>query len=55
MVAYAIVRGAQWRILLKALDIHVRLRSQIFAFAACEVTKSMPNWPLLPELPAPIV
>lgn len=42
MVAYEVVRGAQWHLLLHALDIHVPLRTQIFAFAGGEVTKSMP-------------
>ena len=42
MVAYEVVRGAQWHFLLKSLDIDVPLRTQIFAFAAGEVTKSMP-------------
>ncbi len=42
MVVYEVVRGAQWHFLLKSMDIHVPLRTQIFAFAAGEVTKSMP-------------
>lgn len=42
MVAYEVVRGAQWYVLLRALDIQVPLRTQIFAFAGGEVTKSMP-------------
>lgn len=41
-VAYEVVRGVQWHVLLKGLDIHVPLRTQIFTFAAGEVTKSMP-------------
>ncbi len=39
MVAYEVVRGAQWYFLLRALDIHAPLRTQIFAFAGGEVTK----------------
>ncbi len=42
MVAYEVVRSAQWYFLLHALDIRVPLRTQIFAFAGGEVTKSMP-------------
>ena len=42
MVVYEVVRGAQWHFLLKLMDIRVPLRTQIFAFAAGEVTKSMP-------------
>jgi len=42
MVVYEVVRGAQWHFLLKSMDIRVPLRTQIFAFAAGEVTKSMP-------------
>jgi len=42
MMAYEVVRGAQWYFLLRALDIRVPLRTQIFAFAGGEVTKSMP-------------
>jgi len=42
IAAYEVVRGAQWHFLLKGLDIHVPLRTQIFTFAAGEVTKSMP-------------
>jgi len=42
MVAYEIVRGTQWYFLLRALDIRVPVRTQIFAFAGGEVTKSMP-------------
>ena len=42
MVGYEVVRGAQWYFLLRALDIHAPLRTQIFAFAGGEVTKSMP-------------
>jgi uncharacterized protein (TIRG00374 family) len=42
VAAYEVVRGAQWHFLLKGLDIHVPLRTQIFTFAAGEVTKSMP-------------
>ncbi len=40
--AYEAVRCVQWHYLLKKLDIHVPLRSQVFAFAAGEVTKSLP-------------
>lgn len=42
MVGYEVVRGVQWHFLLKGLDIHVPVRTQIFTFAAGEVTKSMP-------------
>lgn len=42
MVVYEVVRGAQWHVLLRALDIRVPLRTQIFAFAGGEITKSMP-------------
>lgn len=42
MIAYEIVRGVQWHYLLTAMGIHVPLRTQIFTFAAGEVTKSMP-------------
>jgi glycosyltransferase 2 family protein len=42
MIAYEVVRGLQWHFLLKALDLHVPLRAQIFAFAMGETTKSLP-------------
>src|SRR5579875_3198749 len=42
MIGYEVVRGAQWHYLLKSMGIHAPLRTQIFSFAAGEVTKSMP-------------
>lgn len=42
MLVYEGVRGVQWHFLLGAMDIRVPLRTQIFTFAAGEVTKSMP-------------
>lgn len=42
MLAYTVLRGVQWHYLLTALGIEVPLKTQIFAFAAGEVTKSMP-------------
>src|SRR5436190_7417150 len=42
MVAYEVVRGVQWHYLLQSMGIRVPLRAQIFAFAAGEVTKSVP-------------
>src|SRR5437660_2085895 len=42
MVAYEVVRGWQWHYLLQSMGIRVPLRAQIFAFAAGEVTKSVP-------------
>ncbi|HST90173.1 MAG TPA: lysylphosphatidylglycerol synthase transmembrane domain-containing protein [Ktedonobacterales bacterium] len=42
ILAYEVVRGAQWHFLLTALDIHVPLRTQIFVFAIGEITKLLP-------------
>lgn len=42
MVIYEIVRCAQWHYLLRSLGIRAPLRSQIFAFAVGEITKSLP-------------
>jgi glycosyltransferase 2 family protein len=42
MVIYEIVRCTQWHYLLRSLGIHAPLRSQIFAFAVGEITKSLP-------------
>ncbi|MBF6592481.1 MAG: flippase-like domain-containing protein [Ktedonobacterales bacterium] len=42
MVAYEVVRGVQWHLLLKALDIRVPLRIQIFAYLSSEVAKAVP-------------
>lgn len=42
MLAYEVVRGIQWHILLQGLGINVPLRAQIFTFAGGEVTKSLP-------------
>src|ERR671930_1418336 len=42
MVVYEVVRGVQWHYLLQSMDIRVPLRSQIFAYAVGEVTKSVP-------------
>ncbi len=56
MVAYEAVRGAQWYFLLRALDIRVPVRTQIFAFAGGEVTKSVPTtslaWPFPSSSPS---
>src|SRR5437588_3075408 len=42
MIIYEIVRCAQWHYLLRSLGIRAPLRSQIFAFAVGEITKSLP-------------
>lgn len=42
MVGYEVVRGVQWHYLLTAMGIHVPIRTQIFVFAAGEITKSLP-------------
>src|SRR5918911_5146528 len=42
MLVYEVVRGVQWHYLLQSMDIRVPLRSQIFAYAVGEVTKSIP-------------
>lgn len=42
MVGYEAIRGAQWHLLLRALSVRAPLRSQIFAFAVGEITKSIP-------------
>jgi len=42
MIAYEVVRGAQWHYLLGRLGLRVPLRAQIFAFATAEVTKTLP-------------
>lgn len=42
MIAYEAIRGVQWHFLLKSMDIHVPVPTQIFSFAAGEMTKSMP-------------
>lgn len=42
MLVYEAVRCMQWHLLLAALAIRAPLRSQIFAFAMGEVTKSLP-------------
>ena len=42
MVIYEIVRCTQWHYLLRSLGIKAPLRSQIFAFAVGEITKSLP-------------
>lgn len=42
MVIYEIVRCTQWHYLLRSLGIRAPLRSQIFAFAVGEITKSLP-------------
>jgi uncharacterized protein (TIRG00374 family) len=42
MVVYEVVRGVQWHYLLQSMGIRVPLRSQIFAYAVGEVTKSIP-------------
>jgi len=40
--AYEVVRGFQWHVLLRALNLKVPLVGQIFAFALGEITKSLP-------------
>ena len=42
MIGYEVVRGTQWHFLLTSMGIHVPLRTQIFVFAAGEITKSLP-------------
>ncbi|MGZ3585401.1 MAG: lysylphosphatidylglycerol synthase transmembrane domain-containing protein [Ktedonobacterales bacterium] len=42
MVIYEIVRCIQWHYLLRSLGIRAPLRSQVFAFAVGEITKSLP-------------
>ncbi len=42
MIVYEAVRGAQWHVMLQALEIDVPLRTQIFSFLGGEVTKSLP-------------
>lgn len=42
MVIYEIVRCTQWHYLLRSLGIRAPLRSQVFAFAVGEITKSLP-------------
>jgi len=42
MVAYEAVRGVQWLVMLRALGVKARLRTQTFAFIGGEVTKSLP-------------
>ncbi len=42
MIGYEVVRGTQWHFLLKSMGIHVPVRTQIFVFAAGEITKSLP-------------
>ncbi len=42
MIAYEVVRGAQWSYMIARLEVKVPLRSQIFAFALSEVTKVLP-------------
>lgn len=42
MAGYEAVRCAQWHYLLKALDIHAPIRTQVFTFLAGEVAKSVP-------------
>lgn len=42
MVVYEIVRCTQWHYLLRSLGIRAPLRSQVFAFAVGEITKSLP-------------
>lgn len=41
-IGYEVVRGMQWHYLLTAMGIRVPLRTQIFAFAVGEITKSLP-------------
>lgn len=42
MGLYEAVRCVQWHVLLKYLDIHVPLRTQVFTFLVGETTKNMP-------------
>lgn len=42
MVAYTVVRGVQWHVLLRALHVRAPLRAQIFAFLMGEMAKSLP-------------
>lgn len=42
MIGYEVVRGVQWHYLLMSMGIHVPIRTQIFVFAAGEITKSLP-------------
>lgn len=42
MAAYFAIRAAQWHFLLRRLGIHAPLRSQVFAYALGELTKSLP-------------
>lgn len=42
MVIYEIVRCTQWHYLLRSLGIRAPLRSQVFAFAVGEITKTLP-------------
>lgn len=42
MLVYTLVRGVQWHYLLDRLDIRAPVRSQVFAFAVGEITKSLP-------------
>lgn len=42
MVIYEIVRCVQWHYLLRSLGIRAPVRSQVFAFAVGEITKSLP-------------
>lgn len=42
MVAYEVVRGVQWIMLLRALRLKSSLRTELFAFSVSEVTKALP-------------
>jgi uncharacterized membrane protein YbhN (UPF0104 family) len=42
MVAYETMRGVQWHVLLRAVDVHAPPRATIFAYATTEVTKNIP-------------
>lgn len=42
MAIYFAIRAAQWHYLLRRLGIHAPLRSQVFAYALGELTKSLP-------------
>jgi len=42
MVAYEVVRGVQWIVLLRALRLKSPLRTELFAFSVSEVTKALP-------------
>ena len=42
MAAYFAIRATQWHFLLRRLGIHAPLRSQVFAYALGELTKSLP-------------